>query len=348
MKTALVTGSNGLIGSAACLRFAQEGHHVVGVDNDMRAYFFGSNASTLPRLEALRNEISGFEHHSLDIRDGIKVMDLFSKHGANITAVIHTAAQPSHDWATREPATDFSINATGTLNVLEACRTHCPEAVFIFTSTNKVYGDTPNSLPLVELANRWEIDPSHQMQDGIDESMSIDQTKHSLFGCSKAAADLLVQEYGRYFGLKTVCFRAGCLTGQAHAGAELHGFLAYLIKCTRDGTPYVIHGYKGKQVRDNIHADDLAEAFWQFYLSPRTAEVYNIGGGRYSNCSMIEAIQITEAVTHKKLAYTYSEISRAGDHIWWISNCFKFRSHYPQWNYRYDLLSMIRQIASKQ
>ena len=258
--------------------------------------------------------------------------------------MVHTAAQPSHDWAAREPHTDFGVNAVGTLNLLEAARPHCPEAVFIFTSTNKVYGDTPNRLPLVAGERRWEIEAGHPYWNGIDESMSIDQTKHSLFGASKVAADVLVQEYGRYFGMRTVCFRGGCLTGPAHAGTELHGFLAYLMKCTVTGKPYRVFGYKGKQVRDNIHSHDLVEAFWQFYQAPRQGEVYNLGGSRHSNCSMLEAIELCQQISGRKLDWTYVEDNRIGDHIWWISDVRKFQGHYPGWKYRYDLDGILREI----
>ena len=260
-------------------------------------------------------------------------------------AIVHTAAQPSHDLAASRPFDDFDVNAVGTLNLLEATRQYVPEAVFIFMSTNKVYGDTPNNLPLVELETRWEIDETHQYyKNGIDESMSIDQTKHSLFGASKVAADVLVQEYGMYFNMKTACFRGGCLTGPGHSSAELHGFLAYLMKCAVTGKHYNIYGYKGKQVRDNIHSYDLVNAFWHFYRKPRIGEVYNIGGGRHSNCSMLEAIKMCEEITGRKMNYSYSETNRIGDHIWWISDVSKFKSHYPEWNYKYDLKDILVEI----
>jgi CDP-paratose 2-epimerase len=270
---------------------------------------------------------------------------IFKKHGSGISVVVHTAAQPSHDWAAREPLTDFGVNAVGTMNLLEATRLHCPEAVFIFTSTNKVYGDTPNYLPLVEEETRWELDASHPWHKrGIDEAMSIDASKHSIFGASKVAADVMVQEYGRYFGMKTAVFRGGCLTGPAHAGAELHGFLAYLMKCTVTGKAYSVFGYKGKQVRDNIHSHDLVDAFVHFINTPRSGEVYNIGGSRHSNCSMLEAISLCEEISGKKLTWTYKEDNRIGDHIWWISDVAKFQSHYPNWKYRYDLRGILEEI----
>ena len=344
MSITLVTGSAGLIGSETCKRFHAEGYEIVGVDNDMRARFFGAEASTAHTRATLEQSLRNYRHEAVDIRDSDAVNAVFAKHGKSIKVVVHTAAQPSHDWAAREPHTDFGVNALGTLNVLEAARQHCPETVFIFTSTNKVYGDTPNRLPLVELEKRWEIDPAHPYREGIDESMSIDQTKHSLFGASKVAADVLVQEYGRYFGMQTAVFRGGCLTGPAHAGTELHGFLAYLMKCAATGRSYRVFGYNGKQVRDNIHSHDLVEAFWQFTLNPRVAAVYNIGGSRHSNCSMLEAIDLCEQISGRKLDWTYVEDNRIGDHIWWISDVRKFQSHYPEWKYRFDLKAILEQI----
>ncbi|MFZ4763621.1 MAG: NAD-dependent epimerase/dehydratase family protein [Roseimicrobium sp.] len=344
MKIALVTGSCGLIGSETCKRLHAEGFAIVGIDNDMRRYFFGDEASTAKTLQAL-NRLQLYNHEDLDIRDWESVSALFKKYGFAIGAVVHTAAQPSHDWAAKEPLTDFGVNALGTMHVLEAARLYCPEAPLIFTSTNKVYGDTPNSLPLVETDIRWELAQDHPWHArGIDETMSIDACKHSIFGASKVAADVMVQEYGRYFGMKTAVFRGGCLTGPAHAGAELHGFLAYLMKCTVTGKPYTVFGYKGKQVRDNIHSHDLVEAFWEFIQAPRCGEVYNIGGSRHSNCSMLEAIQLCEEISGKKLEWTYKEDNRIGDHIWWISDVSKFRAHYPSWNYRYDLRTTLEEI----
>ncbi len=342
----LVTGSAGLIGSETVKRFHSEGFDVIGIDNDMRARFFGSEASTRQTRCQLESELSRYRHHEIDIRDQAAVDTLFAGavKDAKIDLVVHTAAQPSHDWAARDPFMDFSVNATGTLNLLEATRRHAPEATFIFTSTNKVYGDTPNRLPLIEKELRWEIEPGHQYEQGIDETMSIDQTKHSLFGASKVAADVLVQEYGRYFGIKTGCFRGGCLTGPAHAGTELHGFLAYLLKCIYFGRPYQVFGYKGKQVRDNIHAYDLVEAFWQFFQAPRSGAVYNIGGSRHSNCSMLEAIELGERICGKKLDWTYKEDNRIGDHIWWISDVRRFQADYPKWQYRYNVEGIVREI----
>jgi CDP-paratose 2-epimerase len=271
---------------------------------------------------------------------------LFVDYSSDIELIIHTAAQPSHDWAACEPFTDFSVNATGTLTMLEMTRRYCPDAVFIYTSTNKVYGDLPNFLPLVEKELRWELDPMHPYAEhGINETMSIDQSKHSLFGASKVAADVMVQEYGRYWGMKTACFRGGCLTGPGHSGAMLHGFLAYLMKCVITGEPYTVFGYKGKQVRDNIHSYDLVNAFDHFYQNPRGGEVYNMGGSRHANCSMLEAIALCQEIAGKKLNWTYSETNRSGDHIWWISDVRKFQSHYPAWQHQYGLQETLVEIC---
>lgn len=344
MPIAIVTGSAGLIGSESTKALHDRGFHIVGIDNDMRSYFFGQEASTAKTNRSLSDNLPNYTPRAIDIRDWNATENLFKEYGADVKLVIHTAAQPSHDWAAREPLTDFGVNATGTLHVLEAARLHCPEAVFIFTSTNKVYGDTPNQLPLVELETRWEIDPAHPFHIGIDESMSIDHTKHSIFGASKVAADVMVQEYGRYFGMKTAVFRGGCLTGPSHAGAELHGFLAYLVKCIVEKRPYRIFGYKGKQVRDNIHSNDLVNAFLHFYEKPRSGEVYNIGGGRHSNCSMLEAIRIGEELSGNKLDFTYLDDNRIGDHIWYISDVSRFRSHYPDWEYQHSIDDILREI----
>jgi CDP-paratose 2-epimerase len=343
MSIAIITGSGGLIGSEAVRHFASRGMDVIGIDNDMRSVFFGEEASTAWMSSNLQETVGRFEHQAIDIRNQEDVFRLFRKHGREIKLVIHTAAQPSHDWAAREPFTDFGVNATGTLTMLEATRKFCPEAVFIFTSTNKVYGDTPNRLPLVETDTRWEIDPSHPYTVGIDENMSVDRCMHSIFGASKLAADVMVQEYGRYFDMQTVCFRGGCLTGPHHSGTKLHGFLAYLMKCCAIGTPYQVFGYKGKQVRDNIHSFDLIQAFDAFFRAPRIAEVYNIGGGRFSNCSMIEAIQIGEAITGRQLHSTYVDDNRMGDHIWWVGDLGRFQSHYPNWKLTYNIEGILRE-----
>jgi CDP-paratose 2-epimerase len=343
-RVVLVTGSAGLIGSETVRRFAADGGAVVGIDNDMRKQFFGEEASTHKTRDELLAKVPNYQHHEIDIRDAGAVNDVFRQHGRNLAAIVHTAAQPSHDWAARDPQMDFTVNANGTLNLLEAARNFCPETPFVFTSTNKVYGDTPNFLPLQELPLRWEIEPGHEYEPGISESMSIDQTKHSLFGASKVAADVLVQEYGRYFGMPTASFRGGCLTGPAHAGTELHGFLSYLMKCVVSGRPYRVFGYKGKQVRDNIHSYDLVEAFVEFVRAPRLGEVYNIGGSRHCNCSMLEAIALCEEISGRKLSWEYVEDNRIGDHIWWISDVRKFREHYPEWNFRYGLREILGEI----
>ncbi len=344
MRAIIVTGSTGLIGSETVKRFARDGQRIIGIDNDMRAQFFGAEASTKKTREDLIANVRAYEHHNIDIRDVVGVTELFKQHRGKIDAVVHTASQPSHDWAARDPQTDFGVNANGTLNLLEAARNFCPEAPFVFTSTNKVYGDTPNRLPLRELEQRWEIEAGHAYEPGIPETMSIDHTQHSLFGTSKAAADLLVQEYGRYFGMPTVCFRGGCLTGPAHAGTELHGFLSYLMICTVSGRSYRVFGYKGKQVRDNVHSFDLVEAFAEFIRTPRSGEVYNIGGSRHSNCSMLEAIELSEQISGRKLTWSYEEDNRIGDHIWWISDVRKFQRHYPGWRFRYNLREILEEI----
>ena len=341
----IVTGSAGLIGSETVIFFAQKGFTIVGIDNDMRAHFFGQEASTRWNRLQLEEQVPNYQHVEADIRDTEAMGRLFSRYGGAITGVIHTAAQPSHDWAARDPILDFTVNANGTLVLLEMTRKYCPEAVFIFTSTNKVYGDTPNSLPLVELETRWELQNHPYAEHGIDEQMSIDQSKHSLFGASKTAADVLVQEYGRYFGMKTGVFRGGCLTGPAHSGTELHGFLAYLAKCAVTGKPYTVFGYKGRQVRDNIHSHDLVQMLWHFFQAPLAGEVYNAGGSRHSNCSMQEAIGLCEEMTGREMGIRYAQENRAGDHIWWISDVRKFRSHYPDWQYRYDIRGILEEIV---
>jgi len=349
MKICLVTGSAGLIGSESVRYFADKGFHIVGIDNDMRAEFFGPGASTAWKRDQLIELLGDqYTHCSIDIRDKDAVENLFKKYSSDIELIIHTAAQPSHDWAAQDPHKDFTVNANGTLVLLEATRQFCPNSVFIFTSTNKVYGDTPNNLPLSELEHRWEIDPAHKYNIGIDESMSIDASKHSLFGASKVAADILVQEYGKYFKMKTASFRGGCLTGPSHSGTELHGFLAYLMSCTITGKPYTIFGYKGKQVRDNIHSYDLVNAFYHFYQNPKHGEVYNMGGSRHSNCSMLEGIQICEKLSGNKLNYTLSNDNRIGDHIWYISDVSKFKSHYPNWDYKYNVEMILKDIYEAQ
>jgi CDP-paratose 2-epimerase len=347
MSVAIVTGSSGLIGSETVKFLHAQGFDVVGIDNDMRADFFGPEASVAWNTRRLTATLGRFRHHATDIRDAGTIEAIFREHGKNIALVVHCAAQPSHDWAARDPVTDFTVNANGTLVLLEATRKFCPEAVFIFTSTNKVYGDTPNALPLIEHDRRWELDPSHPWSaHGIDETMSVDQTMHSLFGASKVAADVLVQEYARYFGMRTGVFRGGCLTGPAQSGAELHGFLAYLVRCAVTGRPYTIFGYKGKQVRDNIHSADLVSCFWHFFRAPRAGAVYNMGGSRYCNCSMLEAIDLIEEISGYRVNYTLSDAARIGDHIWWISDVRRFQRDYPEWSYAYDLRGTLREMTA--
>ncbi len=345
MNIAIITGSAGLIGSEAVDFFSAKFDRIVGIDNNFRARFFGENASVEWNRQRLERVIPNYEHHSIDIRNFDDLGKLFAKYGKDIKLIVHTAAQPSHDWAAREPLTDFTVNANGTLNLLEQTRLNCPEAVFIFTSTNKVYGDNPNRLPLEELETRWEISQDHPYYEhGIDELHSIDHCKHSLFGASKVAADLLCQEYGKYFNMNVGVFRGGCLTGPNHSGTQLHGFLSYLMKCAITGDHYTVFGYKGKQVRDNIHSWDLVNMFWHFYQNPRQGEAYNAGGGRYSNCSMQEAIQRSEEITGNKMNYSYSETNRIGDHIWYISDLRKFQTHYPDWTWKYNLDDILVQI----
>ncbi|HRI89213.1 MAG TPA: NAD-dependent epimerase/dehydratase family protein [Candidatus Hydrogenedentes bacterium] len=344
MKVAIVTGSGGLIGAEAARFFSKRGFYIVGIDNNMRAEFFGPEASTAWSVDELKTNLLNYKHYSADIRDMAAIRLIFEQYGSDIALVVHTAAQPSHDWAARAPLVDFGVNATGTINLLECTRLCAPEAVFIFTSTNKVYGDRPNTLPLRELDTRWEIEAGHEYECGIGEGMSIDASTHSVFGASKVAADIMVQEYGRYFKMKTAVFRGGCLTGPGHSGAELHGFLAYLMKCCANRREYCIFGYKGKQVRDNIHSYDLIQAFYEFYKRPRHGEVYNIGGGRYSNCSMQEAISICESICGNKMETAYVDDNRVGDHIWWISGLQKFESHYPDWRITYDVPRILGEV----
>ena len=348
MAIALITGSSGLVGSEAARHFAMAGLDVVGMDNDMRETFFGKEASTAWQRIRLEQELGRrYRHVPADVRDADAVNRLFREYGPDVALVVHAAAQPSHDWAARDPRTDFSVNAQGTLNLLEATRNHAAEAVFIFTSTNKVYGDAPNRLPLVERETRWEIEPGHPCAGGIPEEMPIDRCMHGPFGASKLAADVLVQEYGRYFGLQTACFRGGCLTGPGHSGTRLHGFLAFLLKCAVTGAPYTVLGYGGKQVRDNLHSADLVSAFDHFFRSPRRGEVYNMGGSRHSNCSLLEAIRICESITGRPMRWTCSAENRRGDHIWWISDVGRFRRHYPAWRLRYDVPAICAEMHGR-
>jgi CDP-paratose 2-epimerase len=345
MPVAIVTGSGGLIGSESVRHFVAAGYDVVGIENDMRADFFGPVASTKPVTESLLRQFPReFRSVELDIRDAGGVDRVFAGAAADLDLVIHTAAQPSHDWAASDPHTDFTVNANGTLNLLEATRRHRPDASFVFCSTNKVYGDRPNYLPLVAQASRLALPEGHQYANGIPVTMSIDHTQHSLFGASKAAADLLVQEYGRYFDMPTVAFRGGCLTGPSHQGAQLHGFLAYLMRCVVAGEPYTVFGYEGKQVRDNIHAADVVRAFEAFHRRPRPAAVYNLGGGPSNSISMLEAIAACERIADRELDWSLTGEARRGDHRWWISDLDAFRADYPEWDITYDLVRTLREL----
>ena len=339
----LVTGSSGLIGSEAVEYFDGKGHHVVGVDNNMRRVFFGAPGDTLWNLERLKQSTRQFTHFALDIRDREGVMALFR--GNRFDLVIHCAAQPSHDKAAEIAFLDFEVNALGTVNLLEAARQHCPEAAFVFMSTNKVYGDAPNEKPLRETETRYDYSNSADY-DGIDEECRIDRTMHSLFGASKVAADIYAQEYGRYFKMPVGIFRGGCLTGPSHSGVELHGFLSYLLKVALSGKTYTVFGYKGKQVRDNIHSFDVVRAFEEFALNPRPGEVYNLGGGRGNSVSMLEAISRIEALTDRKINWTYSEQARKGDHICYISNLAKLKNHFPGWSLTRDLDSILEEMVA--
>jgi CDP-paratose 2-epimerase len=345
MSVAVVTGSAGLIGSEAVRHFAGLGLHVVGIDNDMRREFFGPEASTAWNVVRLTSELGdAYSHHGVDIRDRAELGRIFARYGRDIALVVHTAAQPSHDWAVRDPYTDFDINATGTLNVLQNVRQHCIEAPFIHCSTNKVYGDRPNSLPLTEQETRWEIDPAHPYANGIAEDMSIDACLHSVFGASKVAADVMVQEYGRYFDMRTACFRGGTLTGPAHSATELHGFLGYVMRCNMERRTYKIFGYKGKQVRDAIHSHDVVAAFEAFFRAPRSAAVYNLGGGRYSNVSNLEAFALAEKISGTEMNTEYVDQNRVGDHIWWIGSNAAFQADYPDWKQVYDVPAIMQEI----
>jgi CDP-paratose 2-epimerase len=363
MKTVIITGSAGLIGSQASNFFHDKGYRVIGIDNDMRSYFFGKTSSTLPSSESLKSKLINYLHLNIDIRNYGQLESVFKQYSSDIDIVIHTAAQPSHDWAVKEPITDFSVNAIGTINLLELTRLHSPKSTFIFTSTNKVYGDRPNfdyyhknnintpkyifDTPIIaEMENRYEgLDRETGELCSISENMSIDNTKHSIFGASKVAADIMCQEYGKYFGMNVGVFRGGCLTGPNHAGAELHGFLSYLVKCIVNDKPYTIFGYKGKQVRDNIHSWDLVNMFWNFHKNPKQGEVYNAGGGRDNSISILEAIEQINRIAETNWSnYIISEQNRIGDHIWYISDLKKFKTHYPKWDIKISLEETLKQM----
>jgi CDP-paratose 2-epimerase len=337
----LVTGSSGLIGSEIVAYFAVRGWTVHGLDNNMRAEFFGLSGDTRWNLDRLRQAYARFVHHEVDVRNRTAVLALIKE--VRPTTIVHTAAQPSHDLAASRPFDDFDVNAVGTLNLLEAARQLCPDSPFVHMSTNKVYGDAPNEIPLKEMKTRWDYADGTD-QDGINECCRIDQSLHSLFGASKAAADVMVQEYGRYFGMPTCALRGGCLTGPNHAGVELHGFLSYLVKCNIEDRVYRIYGYKGKQVRDNIHSFDVAQFIQQFISSPRVGEVYNLGGGRQNSISILEAFDLVSSLTGRRMKYEYLNTPRRGDHICYISNLAKIKSHYPGWEITKDLRSIIHEI----
>lgn len=343
MRTIVITGSSGLIGSEVATFFHHQGFLVHGVDNNQRAVFFGPQGDTRWSQKRLESTLANFRHHELDVRDRQGVLDLVK--GLRPSGIVHTAAQPSHDQAAAIPFDDFDTNALGTFNLLEAARRYCPESPFIHMSTNKVYGDLPNSIPLRELEARWDYaDPAYA--EGIPENFSIDQSKHSLFGASKVAADVMVQEYGRYFGIPTCCLRGGCLTGPNHSGVELHGFLSFLVKCNLEEREYKVFGYKGKQVRDNIHSEDVARFIHAFYKAPRCGEVYNIGGGKGNSCSILEAFSLVESISGKKQKYTYVEQNRIGDHICYYSDLRKMKVHYPDWNITRSLSETLEEIVT--
>jgi len=347
MSIVLITGSSGLVGSESVNFFCEKGFDVIGIDNNLRKFFFGSEGSTLWVKNLLLKKNKNFKSLNIDIRNYNKLEKLFKKYKKKISLIIHCAAQPSHDYGKNFPIIDFNVNATGTLNLLELTKKYCYEAKFIFMSTNKVYGDNPNKLKVFEKKNRWELKKSDKYFRGIDEKFPIDDCTHSFFGVSKTYADLIVQEYGKNVGLKTVCFRGGCITGPNHSGAKLHGFLSYLVKLSLKNKKYNIIGYKGKQVRDNLHSFDLVNCFWEFYKKPREGEIYNIGGGRYSNCSILEALQIVEKIKNIKIKKRFYNLPRVGDHIWYISNLSKFKKHYPKWKQKYNTIKIIEELIDK-
>ncbi len=347
MSIALITGSCGLVGSEASIFFSNKGFKILGIDNNARKFFFGKDGDVSWIKKKLKKDIRNYIHHNHDIRNYFSLEKIFKKYKKNIKLIIHAAGQPSHDWAKNYPFIDFEINSKGTLNLLELTKMYCPDAAFIFMSTNKVYGDNPNFLPLVEKKTRWEIKTTHKFRSGIDETLSIDNCTHSFFGTSKSYADLIVQEYGRNIGLKTACFRAGCITGPNHSGAKLHGFLSFLVKTSITKRSYSMIGYKGKQVRDNIHSQDLVSGFWEYFKNPKYGEVYNIGGGRFSNCSVIEALNLVEKLINKRIKKRLITNNRVGDHIWYITNMKKFRAHYPNWKQKYSISYIIKELIEE-
>ena len=348
MSIVIITGSTGLVGSEAVNFFCDKGFDVVGIDNNLRKFFFGKDGSTIWVKNKLLKRNKNFKNLNLDVRNYKKLKKIFKKYSRNISLIIHCAAQPSHDYGKENPIIDFNVNATGTLNLLELTKKYCPDSPFIFMSTNKVYGDNPNKLKLIEKSNRWELSKKNKYFKGIDENFSIDHCAHSFFGVSKTYADLIVQEYGNNVGLKTVCFRAGCITGPNHSGTKLHGFLSYLVKSSLSKKKYTIIGYKGKQVRDNLHSFDLVNCFWEFYKKPKKGEVYNIGGGRYSNCSVVEALNLVEKLTNIKIQRQIIKTPRVGDHIWYVSNLSKFKKDYPGWKQKYNTKKILKELIEYQ
>jgi CDP-paratose 2-epimerase len=348
MSVVLVTGAGGLVGSEATERFCDLGHDVIGIENDDRARYFGKDASVAWRVAELERKHARFTHLQADMRDAATLSGIVQSHARDLTLIVHAAAQPSHDWAAGDPLTDFAVNATATQCLLEATRHHAPHVPFVFLSTNKVYGDAPNALPFVEQEMRYALEPSQPFSArGIDENMSIDQSMHSLFGVSKLAADLLVQEYGRYFGMYTTCLRCGCLTGGSHSGTGQHGFLSFLMRCTVTGSPYVVHGYKAKQVRDNLHAADLVSAIELVAANPKRGAVYNMGGGMAANVSMREAIEECEQISGRRLQWSYDPATRMGDHRWWISDLTRFQSDYPAFSIKWSITDSLRDIHDR-
>ena len=345
MSIVLITGSSGLVGSESVNFFSKKGFDVIGIDNNLRKFFFGNDGSTIKIKNNLIKINKQFKHYNTDIRNYKALEQIYKKFKKNIYLIIHCAAQPSHDYGKKFPILDFNVNATGTLNLLELTKKYCPYAPFIFMSTNKVYGDNPNKLKIIEKKNRWELKENDKYFKGIDENFSIDNCTHSFFGVSKTYADLIVQEYGKNVGLKTVCFRGGCITGPNHSGAKLHGFLSYLVKVSMAKKKYSLIGYKGKQVRDNLHSYDLVNSFWEFFKKPTSGEVYNMGGGRYSNCSIIEALDLVEAAAKISIKREILKKPRVGDHIWYISNLSKFKKHYPNWKQKYNTKKIIHELV---
>ena len=348
MSVVIITGSSGLVGSEAVDFFCKKGFDVIGIDNNLRKFFFGVDGSNKWVTNNLKKKNKNFIHFNVDIRNSSKLEKIFKKYKKNISLIIHCAAQPSHDYGKDHPIIDFNVNATGTLNLLELTKKICPNSPFIFMSTNKVYGDNPNQLKIYEKKTRWEINKKDKFYKGIDEKFSVDNCTHSFFGVSKTYADLIVQEYGRNIGLKTVCFRGGCITGPNHSGAKLHGFLSYLVKISLIKQEYSLIGYKGKQVRDNLHSHDLINCFWEFFKRPKRGEIYNMGGGRYSNCSIIEALDIVERLTKIEVKKKFIKKPRVGDHIWYISNLSKFKKHYPNWKQKYNTTKIIEELIENQ